>query len=206
MTITMDNPWILKTYAAKGTEELQLTYDEWASTYNTHMVEENYVAPSITAEITAQHGATNGIILDAGCGSGIVGFELARRGAKTIDGIDLSKGMLKVAEKNGAYRNLAVADLSQKVNQGDDTYDAVVCVGTLTHGHVGPNPALSEFVRITKKDGFIVATILPQLWETKGFEAEVERLELTEKVVVISNDVNSYRRGQDAHFLVLRVL
>ena len=78
-------------------------------------------------------------------------------GAKTIDGVDLSPGMLKIAEKAGIYRHLATADLSKKISdRGDASYDVVTCVGTLTHGHVGPVPALEEFARITRKDGVIV--------------------------------------------------
>jgi ubiquinone/menaquinone biosynthesis C-methylase UbiE len=120
--------------------------------------------------------------------------------------MDLSGEMLNVAEKTGVYRQLETADLCKDVRKDDNTYDAVVCVGTMTTGHVGPSPALSEFARITKPGGGIIATILPQLWQAKGFEAEVQRLAQVGTVQVVSTQVKPYRRGQDAHYLVLRVL
>ena len=203
-----DNPYVQRSYKAKTPEEMILAYKDWAATYDSHMVEIGYVAPGLVAETAAQQGKITGesMILDAGCGSGIVGVELARRGAQTIDGIDLSEEMLNVAEKTGVYRILEAANLMNEVIYDDDTYDTIVCVGTLTTGHVGPRPALAEFARITKPGGTIVATILPQLWKASGFDAEVERLEKSGKVQVISNDINPYRRGQDAHFLILRVV
>ena len=55
--------------------------------------------------------------------------------------------MLERARATGAYRSLEPADLTRPLPTPADAYDAVVCVGTLTHGHVGPE-ALAEFVRI----------------------------------------------------------
>ncbi|KAF2021507.1 S-adenosyl-L-methionine-dependent methyltransferase [Aaosphaeria arxii CBS 175.79] len=204
--MALDNAYIRRSYATSSLDEMRSTYDEWAEQYDTHMVEEQYVAPRLCAAATAQHGQISGNILDAGCGSGIVGFELKKLGAKVVDGIDLSEGMLKVAARNGAYRNLDLADLSEDINKPDNSYEAVVCVGTLTNGHVGPVPSLREFARITKPNGIIVATILPQLWEAKGFEAEVDRLIKQGQVELVSKDVNPYRRGQDARIVILKAL
>ena len=43
-------------------------------------------------------------ILDLGCGSGLVGEQLHKRGYQNIDGIDLSAEFLKEAQKKGVYR------------------------------------------------------------------------------------------------------
>ena len=40
----------------------------------------------------------------------------------------------------------------------DNFYDVVMCVGTFTFAHVKAH-ALDEFIRITKKNGFICFTI-----------------------------------------------
>ena len=50
-------------------------------------------------------------VLDAGRGTGGVGFILSRIGYKAIDGIDLSKGMLDRAAQVGGYRSLSQAVL-----------------------------------------------------------------------------------------------
>ena len=45
-------------------------------------------------------------ILDAGCGTGLVGIALLRCGYRHIDGFDLSEGMVAKARQTGAYRSL----------------------------------------------------------------------------------------------------
>ena len=149
---------------------------------------------------------TDGEILDAGCGTGLVGIELAALGAETIDGVDLSPGMLTRAKATGAYRRLAPADLSRPLPAPADSYDVVVCVGTLTHGHVGPH-AFGEFVRLTRPGGTIVATVLDDIWDAGGYRAEVDRLEQMAMVEVVSTDLVDYRRSADVHarMVALRV-
>ena len=48
-------------------------------------------------------------------------------------------------------------------------FDAVICAGTFTCGHVGPE-ALREMVRITKKGGYICFTVRKQEWEAAPYE------------------------------------
>lgn len=205
---TLGNPHLERVYGATSTEESQRAYDEWAATFDADMIDQGYVAPAICAQAVAQHGSISGAILDAGCGSGGVGVELSKLGAKIIDGIDLSQGMLAVARKTGVYRKLEMADLSKTLEIGDGLYDAVVCVGTLTQGHVGPDPALGEFVRIVKKGGLVVATVLETIWEKDGYEAEVKRLAKDQKVGLISSEVQSYRKnaGVNGRVLILKKL
>ena len=118
------------------------------------------------------------MILDAGYGAGLVGQTLAMLGTKVIDGLDLSPAMLTVAKQTVAYRSLAQADLTRRIEKVDETYDIVTCVGTFTLGHVGPDPALREFVRITRRKGIVIATILEEVWISGGFKAEVKRLKV----------------------------
>lgn len=193
---------------AHTSEENQRLYLQWAETYNRDVTgsAENYIAPMTLAETALQAGdQAKGTVLDAGCGTGLVGVALAQGGATTIDGLDLSPAMLKVAEKTGVYRDLVVGDLTQKVDIPDNSYDMVTCAGTFTHGHVGPDPALREFVRIVKTGGLIVATILDDIWLSGGFKAEVERLEAEVLVEVVSVELKDYRKGHDkADVVVLR--
>lgn len=155
---------IERVFKLTSTDEARSTYDEWAERYNHDMLGEaqDYVAPATASEYVKKYAGTPDIdtlkILDAGCGTGLVGVGLAKRGATDIHGIDLSPGMLKVARETGVYRSLSVADLSQSLGQASQAYDVVVCVGTMTQGHVGPE-AFDEFVRVGKPGGFIVSTV-----------------------------------------------
>lgn len=174
-------------------------YEKWAATYDNEVSDaaQNYVAPALVAQMAIKSSGNPGesAILDAGCGTGLVGQALATIGAKVIDGLDLSPAMLAVAEHTGAYRSLAQADLTRRIEKADETYDIVTCVGTFTQGHVGPDPALREFVRVVRKNGVVVATILEEIWVSGGFKREVERLRVEGLVTVISEDLIDYVKG-----------
>ena len=192
-----------------GPDDCRDMYDEWAKTYDADLLGETqeYVAPVLTAKtVMSANGNVAGKILDAGCGTGLAGMALQREGAKTIDGLDISPEMLKLAEKTGAYRSLEVANLNQEIPKPDNAYDIVTCVGTFTQGHVKPSPALKEFVRVTKSDGIVVATIRSDIWESDGYAAEVERLKESGLVDVVGAEDADYRKGVGvkARMLILR--
>lgn len=90
-------------------------------------------------------------ILDAGAGTGIVGKVLQDLGYTNIDALDISQKMLDEAKKLNVYKKFFCAPLSAEPipDIATDQYDALICVGTLTVGHVKP-VALDEIVRIVK--------------------------------------------------------
>jgi len=167
-----DHPLLKRAYGLSGKEEAESLYDEWAGTYDADTVESfGYVAPGHAAERLAGLVGPEAAVLDAGCGTGLVGAELAARGFTTIDGIDLSQGMLDVARGKRVYRELRKADLTEPLPFDDNAYDATICVGTLTEGHVGPE-VLDELVRVTR--GPLVVTVLGRIWESLGYRAYIE--------------------------------
>lgn len=201
---------IERVYNAKSVDEVKDAYNEWAEQFDGDIAHQDYVAPMHVARALVDAGANmQGLILDAGCGTGLSGVALVNAGAKTMDGLDLSSGMLKVAAKTGIYRSLAPADLSKPIpDVRDEMYDVVACVGTLTHGHVKAVPALREFVRVVKRGGYIAATILDDIWESDGYAVEVKSLEEQGLVEVVSTASKDYRKaaGVCAMILVLRKL
>ncbi|KAK1720234.1 hypothetical protein CaCOL14_001388 [Colletotrichum acutatum] len=190
--------------------ETQSLYDEWAENYNRDLLDadQDYVAPVLASEHVIKYVGPSAVatskILDAGCGTGLVGVNLARLGATQIDGIDLSQGMLKVAQRSGAYQSLSTTDLSKPLTQASDYYDVVVCVGTMTEGHVGPE-AFDEFVRIVRPGGFVVATVYETVWEKNGYKEKVISLDRLESVKLLSDQLEDYRRGARAVMVILRV-
>lgn len=204
-----------RVFAATSTEESQKLYDEWAETYDSDMATHEFTAPRLVAEAVSRSLKMNHlpdvreamrstVIADAGCGTGLVGVELAKLDATAIDGLDISQGMLDVARKTGAYRSFKIADLTTRLPFADGTYDVVTCCGTFTHGHLGSEP-LEEFLRIIKTSGLVVATVLESHWKEKGFASEVKRLEKEGKAEVVENEYHSYRKDAGGGLvLVLR--
>lgn len=213
---TAVTPYLDRVFAASSTEESRRLYDEWAATYDSDMQEHDFTAPRLVADGVARGLKLNHLhcepsqvlkglrIVDAGCGTGTVGNELAKMGAEDIFGLDISEGMLEVARKSGAYKDLEIADLTKQLEFGDGEFDSLVCCGTFTHGHLGPEP-LAEFVRVVKSGGVVVATVLDSHWVEKGFEAEADRLAKTGVCEIVENKVHQYRKGAGGgRILILR--
>jgi predicted TPR repeat methyltransferase len=206
---TTGSNFLARAYNLRDAEDCKKLYDDWAASYDKDLADpsQDYVAPTlVTRAVVAAGGNMDGHALDAGCGTGLCGIALSQAGAKKIDGVDLSEAMLKVAGKTGVYQNLAPADLSVPLEKPDKEYDVVTCVGTLTKTHVGPVPAIKEFVRVTKNGGIIAATVLDDIWESGGYRAEIDRLIGENAIEVVSKDLADYRKGADvkARILVLR--
>ena len=167
-------------YKLKTTEEIMKYYDEWGTDnkYDKDMIEWDYTGPKETVDTFKKYANNKEIkIYDAGCGTGLVGVELKKNSYTNFDGVDLSQKLLDLVP-NGLYQNLLKADLNKPLNISDNEYDAILCVGTFTFGHVKP-AALDEFIRITKNKGLICFTINEGIYEEYGFDKKIN--ELTEK-------------------------
>ncbi len=162
-------------YSASGAADIARVYDAWAEGYEAEMAAVGYRHPSICLAMLARHlpkGA--GPVLDAGSGTGLVGQWLAIIGYPQAEAIDISPGMLKVAEAKGVYARLHHADLRGRLPFEDGHFAAVVSAGVFTTGHVGAE-ALDEILRILRPGGLAVLTVKDAVWEG-GFRARVEEL------------------------------
>ena len=165
-------------YKLKAGKEVEDYYDEWTveNKYDKDMVDWKYSGPQETVNLFKKYNFKKEIkILDAGCGTGLVGVELKKNGYLNLDGADFSQKMLDLVPKN-IYENLFKIDLNQKVNIADDAYEGITCVGTFTFGHVNP-PALDEMIRICKNRSSICFTINIGIYEEYGFDKKIKELE-----------------------------
>ena len=167
----------LPIYKLKTTKEILGYYKNWTENnkYNQDMVDMNYTAPKETVSILIKYVFQKDIkILDAGCGTGLVGIELKKHNYSNIDGVDFSQNMLDLVPKD-IYKNLSKFDLNKPLKYKNNTYDVVICVGTFTYGHVKAH-ALDEFIRIIKKKGLICFTINEGIYEKYGFDKKIKEL------------------------------
>ncbi|KAJ3472332.1 hypothetical protein NLG97_g11080 [Lecanicillium saksenae] len=190
--------------------ETLATYDQWADTYNQDVESEGYTAPQLASDYVSKYlnaaAIASARILDAGCGTGLVGQHLAKRGARRIDGVDLSPGMLEVARKTGAYESLTTGDLSQWLDVDSAVYDALTCVGTLTQGHLGPG-ALDQLLRVVKPGGLVVATVRDTVWEMNGYKEKVKTFIADGRAHLVTDDFCVHRVAKDVNliYVVLRL-
>ena len=166
-----------KVYDPKDTGELMEIYDEWSDTYDRDLEKYDYVGHLNCASQMAAHNPDRGEpVLDAGCGTGLVGEELQSKGFAVLDALDLCDGMLEKAGDKGVYRSRIRADLSKRLNIADNAYGGVTCAGTFTLGHVGPE-AFAELARVTRPGGVVCFTIREGAYEKYDYRAEMLRLE-----------------------------
>ena len=167
----------LPIYKLQTPEEVLEYYKHWTDNnkYNKDMVEWNYTAPKETVAVVKKYASNKNFkILDAGCGTGLVGVELKKFGYSHIDGVDFSQDMLDLVPRD-IYRNLQKVDLNADLKFRDNTYDVIICVGTFTYGHVKAH-ALDEFIRITKDKGLICFTINEGIYKKYGFDKKIKGL------------------------------
>lgn len=164
-------------YGAKSADEVAALYDRWADTYDAEMAMTGYRHPSICLALLARHlprGATP--VLDAGCGTGLIGEWLAIMGYPRAEGLDISEGMLARAAAKGAYAKLHRLALGGPLPFPDGHFAGIVSAGVFTSGHVGAE-GLDELIRACRTGGVIVLTVKNTLWES-GFGARIAELEV----------------------------
>lgn len=166
------------TYEAETAEELADAYRQWACLYDHDTCRTmGYVGPETAAVMLDRHlDSRESRVMDAGCGTGLVGEILNRMGYSRVDGMDYSCDMLSQAEKKKVYRKLMQADMNERLAIDDDRYDATICVGTFTYAHVGPE-AFNELVRITRPGGIVCFTIRDGAYQDYAYRREMLRME-----------------------------
>ena len=167
----------LDIYKLKTSEELLKYYKDWTinNKYNKDMVDWNYTAPQEAVSVLKKYAFNKNLkILDAGCGTGLVGIELKKNGYSNIEGVDFSESMLGLVPQ-GTYKKIEKIDLNKLLKFKDNIYDVLMCVGTFTYGHVKPK-ALDELIRITKNRGLICFTINEGIYEEYGFDKKIKEL------------------------------
>ncbi len=193
-----DKAILEKVYTAKNHDELMDAYKDWARGYEADTVDAcGYVAPVATAKALDRVVKDNSIrILDAGCGTGLVGKSLNEMGYANMDALDYSKEMLEQAQAKGIYKEHMQVDLSKPLDIGDNAYDAVVCCGTFTYGHVDAG-AFDELVRITRPEGVIVFTIREGAYEDYGYRKRMIDLERANAWELLSMYDEDYFIGEN---------
>ena len=168
---------LLGVYKSQNEDELIGAYKDWALLYdkdNDDLL--GTVSQPNSVKIFHEYLKDSKLkIIDIGCGTGLVGLELKNLGFSNYDGIDISQEMIDIAQGRG-YNSLFLGNLNKLLPIGSNSYDAALCVGVFTHGHVGPE-RFSELVRIVKPEGIICFTINENVYESQGFDIAIKHLE-----------------------------
>ena len=185
-------PTIYKTLHVSNLDELKDLYKNWNDYENDVINLAGYVGHKVTTDTLLKYLKNKqSKILDAGCGTGLVGQILYKNNYKNIAGVDFSQEMIDRALKKNVYQSLSLCDLTKKLEFEDGSFDAIICAGTFTCGHVGPE-ALNEMVRITKNEGYICFTVRKQEWETAPYEGIIQSLEGSKSWLEVERQTSDY--------------
>ena len=188
----------LPIYKLTSKEKVLEYYDNWTneSQYNQDMVDWQYTAPQHSVNLFKQHAPNKGMrILDAGCGSGLVGMELKKEGFMNLKGVDFSQSMLDLVPDE-IYNSIELIDLNDHLYFKDNYFDAIMCVGTFTYGHVKAH-TLNEFIRITKNNGLICFTVNEGIYSEYEFDKKIEELSKNNLWRIIKLDKSPYIENKD---------
>ena len=171
---------------AKNDNRLMEVYRDWAKKYDydNDNVLGTVSQPKSVSLLSTRLKDKTAKIIDVGCGTGLVGEKLKAKDFINFDGLDISKDMLSIAKSRG-YRNLFLGSLNKQLPVLDDAYDAAMCIGVFTHGHVSSD-RFNELCRIVKPGGYVCFTINEGVFEEYGFKEMIAEFQLNKVWEVIT--------------------
>jgi predicted TPR repeat methyltransferase len=182
-------------------------YDDWAKNYNLDTSSSEYTGPAISARLLSQYlPAKSSRLLDAGCGTGLVGIELQNLGYDHIDGFDLSDTMAEKAIASGAYRQvLGGIDMMRAAeNYADANYAAILSVGVFTLGHVPPE-ALMVLLQLASPGGLLLISTRTHYYDETNFQLVMDGLIDSGQVELLQVIRNApYNNDGDGHYWVMQ--
>jgi len=114
---------------------VERTFDSFAASFESKLQRLAYRAPALVAAVVAASGpppAKDLDVLDAGCGTGLCGSLLAPF-ARRLVGVDLSQGMLALAEDKNHYDALTKAELTAYMRERPVAFDLIVSADALVY-------------------------------------------------------------------------
>ena len=188
--------------------ELITVYQKWAALYdkdNDDLL--GTVSQPTAVQIFQEYVKDKKLkIVDVGCGTGLVGQELEKSGFINFDGIDISQEMIDIAYSRG-YKALFLGNLNESLPFKSKSYDAALCVGVFTHGHVGSD-RLIELARIVKSGGIICFTVNEGVYDSYGFDSKIKNLESTNiwKILEIRKSDYMTKKNIKGIYCVVKVI
>jgi predicted TPR repeat methyltransferase len=144
---------------------LRALFDSYAEGFDAHLTGAlHYRGPAVlmgalaAAEASVGHRAAYGLVIDLGCGTGLMAKELAGR-ANRIEGVDLSPKMIALAARTGLYASLSVGEVVDELDRrASASADLIIAADVLVY--IGDLfPLFREVARVLKPGGLFAFTV-----------------------------------------------
>lgn len=104
-------------------------------------------------------------VIDFGCGSGADAVEVARRGAKSVVGLDIRESLLSEAREKAQHAG--VAESCSFVTETKEKADVILSVDTFEHFHE-PAAVLKAMRKLVNDEGCVIAVFGPPWYHPLG--------------------------------------
>ena len=180
----MTESFLDKIYKLNSTNSSKELYDKWAPFYDKELNKNQYVTPYRCAQALSNFAKDKEIkILDVGCGTGLSGFSLRKFGFNNIDGLDLSKEMLKVALNKKIYQMLFNLDLNN-LSKFKKKYDAIIAAGVISQAHANPD-TISNSLSLLNNKGLMIFSINDHALNDTFFFSEIKNVIKCSKFILL---------------------
>jgi len=147
--------WI--TNISKEPQDVEDEYNQLSVEYDTQMQHKEYQAPTSGAQLLSSYVPLDVAVMDAGCGTGLVGLALNKVGYSDITGIDISANCLEVADAKCVYKETFKQNLLEPLKFDNNTFGAVICVGVFSRFNDAQILMLvEEYARVVQPEGIIL--------------------------------------------------
>lgn len=150
-------------------------FDEYAPRFDTHLVDAlNYRAPAMLADLlrdVAGDAMHFPAALDLGCGTGLMARALVGHFGD-MAGVDLSAGMLAIAQRSGLYARLEAAELLAFLRREADASADLVLAADVFCYVPDLAPVFIEARRVLKSGGLFAFSIQTQTGEGVAIGAD----------------------------------
>ena len=199
------------------------SYDKWANSYEVDVNSMNYAGhKSVCLKWQSYHNLDLAIgrsssevaetvtagekhkMLDAGCGTGLVGevlTSLVSSDAIEIYGGDVSTNMLEVAKSKNVYADLKIVNLKEELPYDANSFDSILCSGVFGIGHCGPE-CVPNLLRVLKPGSYFIATINREIYDETRSEW-VKQIKQCDCELIEDNEM-PYRESAKAIVMVIR--
>mgnify|MGYP001384790870 CR=1 FL=1 len=164
-------------------------YDEWSINYDRNLKNWGYTAPTKSAIILQKHLLYHPVkILDMACGTGLFAEKIIKIYPNAlIDGIDISKEILKKAKLKKIYNKLFFSNFDEKIPIRIK-YNLIACIGAMTYTK-NPRKLILKVHDLTKPKGFFIFSHRDDLWKKQNYQKLLASLSNKWKIKFISKPI-----------------